>query len=250
MRLRICLCLVIAAMASSVSTAQQWPRFRGLENGNVADDPALPDTWSETENVVWKTDIPGTGWSSPVVWDDHVFVTATIGSAQEPQADQGAVRSRRRERHARARPAEHRWMVYDVDFKTGKIRWQHELARGVPKVQRHIKNSFASETPVTDGERVYVYFGSIGLLAALDLNGTPRLDAGAGRLRRTAGVRHRRIARPAQRSPLRRQRQRRPSRSSPRSTSGPARRSGASNATRSRTGRRRSSGRTSCAPRS
>ena len=64
-------------------------------------------------------------------------------------------------------------MVYDVDFKTGKIRWQHELLRGVPRVQRHIKNSFASETPVTDGERVYVYFGSIGVVAALDLNGKP-----------------------------------------------------------------------------
>ncbi len=76
-------------------------------------------------------------------------------------------------------------MIYDVDFKTGKIRWQHELARGVPKVQRHIKNSFASETPVTDGERVYAYFGSIGLLTALDMNGrrvwTQELGAYDGR---------------------------------------------------------------------
>ena len=170
MRLRIFLCLVIAAMASSISTAQQWPRFRGLENGNIADDPALPDTWSETENVRWKTDIPGTGWSSPVVWDNHVFVTATIGAAAEPQAIKGLYDPG--DENGRTRAAgEHRWMIYDVDFDTGKIKWQHELARGVPKVQRHIKNSFASETPVTDGERVYAYFGSIGLLAAIDLNG-------------------------------------------------------------------------------
>jgi outer membrane protein assembly factor BamB len=76
-------------------------------------------------------------------------------------------------------------MVYDVDFNTGTIRWQQELLRAVPRVQRHIKNSFASETPVTDGERVYVYFGSIGVLAALDMNGrrawTKELGAFDGR---------------------------------------------------------------------
>jgi outer membrane protein assembly factor BamB len=64
-------------------------------------------------------------------------------------------------------------MVYDVDFKTGKIRWGRELHSGLPSIPRHVRNSYASETPVTDGERVYVYFGSIGLVAALDLNGWP-----------------------------------------------------------------------------
>ena len=64
-------------------------------------------------------------------------------------------------------------MVYDVDFKTGKIRWERELRTAKPPMLRHVKNSYASETAVTDGERVYVYFGSIGLLAALDLNGKP-----------------------------------------------------------------------------
>ena len=69
-------------------------------------------------------------------------------------------------------------MVYDIDFKTGKIRWERELHKGVPPLLRHIKNSYASETPVTDGERVYVYFGSIGLVAALDMQGQRRLDEG------------------------------------------------------------------------
>ena len=62
-------------------------------------------------------------------------------------------------------------MVYDIDFKTGKIRWERELRSALPPIPRHVKNSYASETPVTDGERVYVYFGSIGLVAALDMNG-------------------------------------------------------------------------------
>ena len=164
----ICLCLSAAVV---VSAADQWPRFRGPEAGSVADDPALPDTWSETENVIWKTDIPGAGWSSPIVWDDHIFLTATITSDKSEDRGHKGLYDPGDENGKMKSTSMHRWMVYDIDFKTGKIRWQQELLRAVPKVQRHVKNSFASETPVTDGERVYVYFGSTGLLTALDMNG-------------------------------------------------------------------------------
>ena len=72
-----------------------------------------------------------------------------------------------------ATPSEpHRWMVYDVDFKTGRIRWERQVAKAVPSQPRHQKNSYATETPVTDGERVYAYFGNVGLFA-FDMNGTP-----------------------------------------------------------------------------
>jgi len=169
---------------AGVSASDQWPLFRGPQAGTIADDPALPDTWSETQNVAWKTDIPGAGWSSPVVWDDHILLTATIAPGNEPRPIKGLYDPGDENGRTRS-TAEHRWLVYDVDFKTGKIRWQQELARAVPKVQRHIKNSFASETPVTDGERVYVYFGSIGLLTALDMSGkrlwTKELGAYDGR---------------------------------------------------------------------
>jgi outer membrane protein assembly factor BamB len=156
----------------AVSADDQWPQFRGTQAGAVADDPSLPDTWSETENLVWKTDIPGIGWSSPVVWDDHIFVTASIAAQEERQAVKGLYDPGDENGKMKAQ-SEHRFVVYDIDFKTGKIVWQRELLRGVPRVQRHLKNSFASETPVTDGERVYVYFGSAGVVAALDLNGKP-----------------------------------------------------------------------------
>jgi outer membrane protein assembly factor BamB len=148
----------------------QWAKFRGPDNGAVADDPRLPDTWSETTNVVWKADVPGLGWSSPVVWNDHVFLTTAVSAGEErqpvrglydPGAASGATRSM----------ASHRWLVYDLDFATGAVRWVREVAVAVPEIERHLKNSFASETPVTDGERVYVYFGTIGLVAALDLTG-------------------------------------------------------------------------------
>jgi len=148
----------------------QWTKFRGPDAGAVADDPRLPDTWSETTNVTWTTDIPGLGWSSPVVWDDHVFLTTAVSAGEErqpvrglydPGAASGATRS----------TASHRWVVYDLDFETGAVRWSREVAAAVPQIERHLKNSFASETPVTDGERLYVYFGTIGLVAALDLTG-------------------------------------------------------------------------------
>jgi outer membrane protein assembly factor BamB len=156
----------------AVSADDQWPQFRGTQAGAVADDPALPDTWSETNNVAWKTDIPGVGWSSPVVWDDHIFVTASIPATPERSAPKGLYDPGDENGKMKA-GSEHRFVVYDVDFKTGKIRWQRELIRGMPRIQRHLKNSFASETPVTDGERVYVYFGSAGVVAALDFNGKP-----------------------------------------------------------------------------
>ena len=127
-------------------------------------------TWSETENVVWTADLDGLGWSSPVVWDDHIFVTTSVSAGEErppvrglydPGTDSGATRS----------TSNHRWLVYDLDFETGAVRWVSEISSTVPAIERHLKNSFASETPVTDGERLYVYFGTTGLVAALDLTG-------------------------------------------------------------------------------
>jgi outer membrane protein assembly factor BamB len=185
MRRTVWFAAILATLTlAAVSASDDWPLFRGPQAGSIPDDPALPDTWSETQNVAWKTEVPGTGWSSPVVWGDHVFLTATISPGPEappikglydPGDEQGRTRS----------TAAHRWMIYDIDFKTGKIRWQQELASAVPKVQRHVKNSFASETPVTDGEHVYVYFGSLGLLTALDMTGkrvwTKELGAYDGR---------------------------------------------------------------------
>ena len=161
--------LVVPGAANAQAEAE-WPQFRGLRAGAVADDPALPDTWSETENVAWTVDIPGLGWSSPVVWGDHVFLTSAISAGEErapvpglydPGEEYGKTRS----------TAEHSWMVYDIDVETGGIRWARELQQVVPPELKHLKNSFASETPVTDGRRVYVYFGSVGLVAALNMSG-------------------------------------------------------------------------------
>jgi outer membrane protein assembly factor BamB len=147
--------------SARAATVEHWPQFRGPGSTGVAvDDPRLPDRWSQTENLAWKTDIPGRGWSSPVVWGDHIFLTTVISTAPEEPAKKGLYLGGNRPEPPNA---EHRWMVYAVDFRTGKIRWEREVQRAVPKSSRHLKNSFASETPVTDGERIYAYFGNIGL---------------------------------------------------------------------------------------
>ena len=160
--------LVLLALAAPAAAEQQWSKFRGPAAGAVADDPRLPEQWSETENVVWKTAIPGLGWSSPVVWDDHIFLTSAVSAGQEEIPVPGLYDEHD---HISANAA-HRWMVYDIDVRTGAIRWERELHRELPQLRRHIKNSYASETPVTDGELLYVYFGSLGLVTALDMDGT------------------------------------------------------------------------------
>ncbi|HIE94914.1 MAG TPA: hypothetical protein EYQ83_19385, partial [Acidobacteria bacterium] len=148
------LCLVVSSWCLlSVAAAQEWPRFRGPDGAGIVtmpDDPALPDTWSRTQNVVWRTDIPGVGWSSPVVWGRTVFVTAVVSDGAVEAPIGGLYRD-----GERPPPVDvHHWMAYAVDLDSGDIRWQTELFSGAPDHSKHLKNSFASETPVTDGERL------------------------------------------------------------------------------------------------
>lgn len=167
MRARLVLALSLAMLLQPTAAANdKWPQFRGPDSLGVADDPRLPDTWSDTENVAWKTTIPGMGWSSPVVWGNRIFVTSVISTLDPENPRKGLYFDGQRKP-----PADlHRWMVYCVDLGTGKVRWEREVHRAVPNFARHLKNSYASETPVTDGERVYAYFGNLGLYC-FDMNG-------------------------------------------------------------------------------
>jgi outer membrane protein assembly factor BamB len=168
MLLRCSLVLVFVWLFLPVATADDhWPQFRGPQSTGVVEDPALPDKWSATENVAWKAAIPGLGWSSPIVWGDRIFVTSVISAAEIETPKKGLYFGGNR---LDVPKDEHRWMVYCVDWKTGKILWESEAFRGAPKTARHLKNSYASETPVTDGERLYAYFGNVGLFC-YDLKG-------------------------------------------------------------------------------
>ena len=142
--------------------AQEWTQFRGPRAaGVVADDEARPERWSATENVAWRTPLPGLGWSSPVVADGLVVLT-TVASEGDVEAPEGGWYGG----GERDTPSDvHHWLVYGLDLESGEPRWRTEVHSGVPRTPHHLKNTFASETPVSDGERFYALFGNVGLYA-------------------------------------------------------------------------------------
>jgi len=130
--------------------------------------------WSDTSNVAWKVEIPGRGHSSPVIWDDRVFLTTAVptGRKAEPAAASGGRGGRRGDGGA-GTLEEHRFEVMALDRATGKIVWRQTAATAVPHEGYHATyGSFASNSPTTDGERLYVSFGSRGLFA-YDMSGKP-----------------------------------------------------------------------------
>ncbi len=169
--------LTVCAIGSTVS-AGNWPQFRGPQGQGVSDETALPSTWSASSNVAWKTPIAGLGHSSPIVWGNHVFLTTAIEGEPLPGAKAPV--------HLLdpAKPAEpfvhpdslgadrkHTYKVIALALDTGAVRWERVAYEGAVYDGRHKRSSYASPTPVTDGSRVYAYFGSEGLFA-YDFAGT------------------------------------------------------------------------------
>ena len=136
--------LTALVFATTWARTENWPGFRGPTRQGASAETGLPVKWDATENLAWKTPIPGEGWSSPIVWDDRVFLTAAT--------DDGAG-----------------CHVLALERATGKIVWDREVFRQHPG-HRNPRNSYATPTPCTDGERVYTVFGD-GSFAALDFAG-------------------------------------------------------------------------------
>ena len=161
--------MLLVVMWSQTSMADdRWSQFRGPGSRGISDQDGLPIRWSTTENVDWVTDIPGLGWSSPIVWDDTVYLTTVVSFVAIEEPRSGLYSGRTSWAPSRS---EHRWLVYAIDVETGVVKWEREVYRSVPTVAHHPKNTLASETPVTDGESVYVYFGHVGVFC-LDADGT------------------------------------------------------------------------------
>jgi outer membrane protein assembly factor BamB len=160
-----------------------WPQFRGPSGRAVSAIATLPTKWSTTINVAWKVDVPGRGWSSPIVWGDQVIVTSAVGAGAFKQPspgiygndyaaelqkqgltdDQVMEKLRQRDLESPQEAGELQFMVYSFDLKSGRVLWSRQAHKGPPVGGRHRKNTYASETPATDGERIYVLFGNIGL---------------------------------------------------------------------------------------
>jgi outer membrane protein assembly factor BamB len=156
-----------------------WPSFRGAQAAGVADGQHLPDRWSPAtgDGILWRTTIPGLAHSSPVVWGDLVFVTSAISSRNDATFKPGLYG----DGDASADQSRHRWMLYAVDKRTGKVRWERTAAEGEPRNKRHIKSTYASASPATDGRIVVAWFGSQGI-HAYDMAGTLRWTVDLGRV--------------------------------------------------------------------
>lgn len=171
------------SLPTAGSSKGSWPSFRGPQASGIAEGQKLPDRWNAQtgENILWRTPIPGLAHSSPIVWGNRVFVTSAVST--DPKAtfrpglygDGDASKDR----------SLHRWMIYAVDKRTGKIVWEREAHKGEPLEKRHIKSTYANSTPATDGRVVVAWFGSQGI-HAYDVNGRflwkvdlGRIDLGA-----------------------------------------------------------------------
>ena len=153
---------------SSLATAQEWPQFRGPDaSGVVADNDPLPESWSRPDNGAWRPALPGLGWSSPIVTNGLIVFTTVVSDGDVEFPEGGWYGGGERDIPADT----HHWLIYALDLDTGEPRWTTEVHSGAPQSSHHVKNTFASESPVTDGERLYVMFGNLGIYA-LDFNGT------------------------------------------------------------------------------
>jgi len=148
MRRTIMLILALL-LPPALALAEDWPQFRGPTGQGISEAKNLPTKWSATENVVWKKEIPGQGWSSPVLMSGKIYMTTAM-------LDNGNPISLR---------------ALCVDAASGNILWDKEVFHrpAVPSI-KHEKNSFASPTPIVTADRLYVHFGHLGT-AALDLEG-------------------------------------------------------------------------------
>ena len=186
-----CATLACLLAARTLAAAEPvWPQFRGPEANPVSGETRLAEQWGKTENIEWAAEIPGRGWSSPIVWGDRIFVTTAVteGASKPPQIGteysneyvaelekkgltEAQILEKVTERDIEL-PKEVvlHYFLYCVNLKTGKVEWKREFHSGRPPGGRHRKNSFVSETPVTDGRSVYVYVANLGLYA-FDMKG-------------------------------------------------------------------------------
>jgi outer membrane protein assembly factor BamB len=150
---RFCLSLCVGLAVIPAALAADWTRFRGPGGQGASDDRGLPETWSETENVVWKTGLPGPGTSGPITVGDAIFLTCYSGYA-ESASDPGDQKNLMRH-------------LVCLDRKTGALRWTKDVKPELPESAYRSGNDgqhgYASSTPASDGKGLFVFFGRSGV---------------------------------------------------------------------------------------
>lgn len=164
--------LIWITLASPAWADETWPQFRGPTGLGHALPGGVAE-WSGEKNLAWKTPLPGTGWSAPVVAGDRIFLTTAIGDklGKPKNMEAGAADPSSMMPMKKEPPKEKvRYSVLCLDRATGKVLWEKVAVEQPPPIPIHPSNTHATETPVTDGERVLAYFGMIGLFC-FDRNG-------------------------------------------------------------------------------
>ncbi|MBK5290863.1 MAG: PQQ-binding-like beta-propeller repeat protein [Acidobacteriia bacterium] len=153
---------------AAVSFGQNWPQWRGPSADGISTEKNLPLRWSKTENIAWRAPLEGLGTSTPIVWGDRVFITSQLGDGpfegRSRDFDNAAVARRTGER---PKP---QFAVQAFDRRSGKLLWDYRLDADGALQPVHIKHNLASPSCITDGERLYAWFGT-GQLVTLDLTG-------------------------------------------------------------------------------
>ena len=161
------------------SAGVNWPSFRGPHAAGIAEGMDLPLQWNgeSGQSVRWKTVIPGLAHSSPIVWEDRLFVTSAISSQPDATFKHGLFG----EGDASNDLSVQQWKVYCINKSSGKILWESTAYEGVPKEKRHVKSTYANSTPATDGSHVVAFFGSQGLYC-FDMDGKQLWSKDLGKL--------------------------------------------------------------------
>lgn len=152
------ICVVVLA---SEPQGVHWPTFRGPDASGVAENYPTPTSWNveNFDNIKWKAPIDGLGHSSPVIWDQRIYITTAISGQKDTPLKVGL--------YGDVEPVDdksvHEWLVYCLDKNTGEILWKRTAHQGVPKIKRHPKATHANCTPATNGQYVVAFFGSEGL---------------------------------------------------------------------------------------
>ena len=167
-----------SGVGGCAATPVSWPQWRGPLANGVAPRANPPVHWSETNNIRWKMALPGKGHSSPIVFGNSVYVLSAVpvGDAQKPVYDDApGVHDSVPVTHR------HQFLALAVSRRDGSILWSKTLREDWPHEGGHVTGSLASNSPVTDGERLYAFFGSRGLYC-LDLNGEVKWQRDLGRM--------------------------------------------------------------------
>jgi outer membrane protein assembly factor BamB len=151
--------VVLIITSISLAYAENWPSWRGPGNLGISSEKGIPAQWDLSRNVKWKVDVPGLGHSSPIVWGNRIFVTTAVNSnPAEAGWQKGFPQSNRQ-----ADQSEISWKILCFDTEAGKLLWEKTAVARKPVNARHLKNSYASQSPVTDGTYVFAFFGDQGM---------------------------------------------------------------------------------------